>query len=104
MSKVEVKFEFDTLVDSQNFYTGLYLFETAEIQIGEFQDVLYKALKEKKHKKASDEIKLLEELLDEYNIMFSDFVSPYNPDNVDLEQEKLEEKNYGQTDDKSRME
>lgn len=76
MSKVEVKFEFDTLVDSQNFYHGLHLFETAEIQIGEFQDVLYKALKEKKHQKASNEIQLLEELLDEYNNLFSDFVTP----------------------------
>jgi hypothetical protein len=76
MSKVEVKFEFDTLVDSQNFFYNLHLFETAEIQIGEFQDVLYKALKEKKHKKASDETKLLEELLDEYHSLFSDFVTP----------------------------
>jgi hypothetical protein len=76
MSKVEVKFEFDTLADSQNFYTRLYLFEVAEIHICEFQSVLYKALKEKKHKKASNEVKLLEELLDEYHNLFSDFVLP----------------------------
>ena len=76
MSKVEVKFEFDTLVDSQNFYFGLHLFEVAETNIGEFQGVLYKALKAKKHKKASNEVKLLEDLLDEYHRWFSDFVTP----------------------------
>ena len=76
MSKVEVKIEFDTLGDSQSFYTELYLFQVAEIHICGFQKVLYKALKEKKHQKASNEVKLLEELLDEYHNLFSDFVTP----------------------------
>jgi hypothetical protein len=83
MSKVEVKFEFETLEDSRNFYIDLHLFQVADVHIGEFQSVLYRALKEKKHKKASNEVKLLEELLDEYHNLFSDFVIPeYEEENT----------------------
>jgi hypothetical protein len=93
MSKVEVKFEFDTRIDSQNFFYELHLFEMAEIQISEFQHSLCCRLRRKKYSKNPKEIELLKEILAEYNSTFSDFVSPYDPDNVDLEQEKLEEKN-----------
>ena len=90
MSKVKVQFEFDTLVDSQNFYHELHLFEVVEESINSFQHSLYCRLRRKKYSKDPKEIQLLKEILDEYNNEFSDFVSPYNPDNVDLEQEKLE--------------
>lgn len=91
MSKVEVKFEFDTIVDSQNFYQGIYLLEVAEINIGEFQDSLYRRLKRKKNSKDSKEIQLLKEIIDEYNSLFWEFVPPIN-DSADVEQEKIKEK------------
>jgi hypothetical protein len=93
MSNAEVKFNFDTVVDAQNFFYELHLFETAEIQISEFQHRLYCRLRRKKYSKDPKEIELLKEILAEYNELFSDFVSSYNPDNVDVEQEKLKEKN-----------
>jgi hypothetical protein len=91
MSKVEVKFEFDTIVDSQNFYQGIYLLEVAEINIVEFQDSLYRRLKRKKNSKDSKEIQLLKEILDEYNNLFFEFVVPIR-DSADVKQEKIKEK------------
>jgi hypothetical protein len=73
MSKVEVKFNFETLVESQNFFHELHLFQVVEENIISFKKTLYETLENKRHKKAIKEVELLEKLLNEYDARFSDF-------------------------------